>query len=155
MKIPENIWKICIENNPIFAIDLVIHNKKYGMLTGKRINEPAKGKYFVPGGRIFKNETREDAFERIAKSETGLDLKFIDSKPIGIFEHFYQNSKWEEEDIKTHYIIEARYISINSKIEKFINLDNQHNDFLWLNNSARHKLLIHKYCEPYLNFIYK
>jgi colanic acid biosynthesis protein WcaH len=39
---------------------------------GWRGNDPARGTWFVPGGRIRKNEKIADAFERIIRTETGL-----------------------------------------------------------------------------------
>jgi NUDIX domain len=41
-----------------------------------RTNEPAKGVYFIPGGRIRKTETVENAFMRILKNETGGSTSF-------------------------------------------------------------------------------
>ena len=53
-----------IKNTPLIAFELLIKcNHKY--LVGMRNNEPAKGYYFNPGGRIYKNETIESACKRI------------------------------------------------------------------------------------------
>jgi colanic acid biosynthesis protein WcaH len=41
--------------------------------SNRGLNEPAKGKYFVPGGVIRKNETMQDAFARILKAEVGIE----------------------------------------------------------------------------------
>ena len=102
---------------------------------GKRNNNPAKGFYFVPGGRIYKNEERELGFKRISFNEIGVTLNLMDSSLIGIFEHFYDVSKWPQEEISTHYIVEARVINTNFEIEKKItNSDSQHDDFIWIKN---------------------
>ena len=60
-------WKSGVKNLPIIAIDFVIKNEKLEVLMGRRINNPARNFYFVPGGRIFKNEKISNAFERISK----------------------------------------------------------------------------------------
>ena len=39
---------------PLVAIDLIIENDYGQVLLGLRTNEPAKGYWFVPGGRIQK-----------------------------------------------------------------------------------------------------
>ncbi len=153
-KLSEKVWKGCVKNNPIFAIDIIIFNPKKGILTGKRLNQPAKNKYFVPGGRVFKNESREKAFERISKIEVGKLIKFEESKLINIFEHFYENSKWEDENFGTHYIVEARYIVVDSKFEKFINLENQHSKLLWIDHNSVNKPILHNYCKAYLNYFH-
>jgi len=150
-KLSEEVWKGCVKNNPIFAMDIILFNPKKGILTGKRLNQPAKNKYFVPGGRVFKNESRKKAFERISKIELGKLIKFEDSKLINIFEHFYKNSRWEDENFGTHYIVEARYIIVDTKFETSINLNNQHSELLWIDYNFSNKSIVHNYCYAYLD----
>ncbi len=45
----------------IFGIYMVVFSRTFGVLMGIRINNPAKGKLFVPGGRVYKNEKIVDA----------------------------------------------------------------------------------------------
>ena len=101
-------------------MDLIIFSEEKGILMGKRNNYPAKGFYFVPGGRIYKNEERDLGFKRISSSEIGVTLDFTNSQLIDIFEHFYNTSKWPNEEINTHYIVEARLINANSEVVKEI-----------------------------------
>ena len=54
-----------VRNAPLVSFDIVIKDPDGNVLVGMRTNEPAKGKYFVPGGIIRKNETLADAFARI------------------------------------------------------------------------------------------
>jgi 8-oxo-dGTP pyrophosphatase MutT (NUDIX family) len=61
---------------PLVSIDLVIRDPDGAMLVGMRSSAPAKGFWFVPGGRIRKNETIRNAFARILKAETGCDAAF-------------------------------------------------------------------------------
>jgi len=42
--------------SPLVSIDLIVYNDKNKVLLGKRANRPAKDYWFVPGGRIRKNE---------------------------------------------------------------------------------------------------
>jgi len=153
LKLNEEQWKLFVKNNPIYAIDIVVFSHERGVLLGKRINDPAKGKYFVPGGRVFKDENRENAFNRICKEEINIDLNFKKSSLIGIYEHFYNNSKWTEEIFSTHYIVEARLIKINPKLENDINIDNQHSKRLWLKNYFQNQSEIHSYCKPYFQYL--
>ena len=62
----ELVLKI-IDATPLISIDLIILNSNDEILLGKRNNRPAKGYWFVPGGRIRKNETLKQALSRIAK----------------------------------------------------------------------------------------
>jgi len=93
-----------VEHIPLIAIDLIIKNSKGSVLLGKRVNDPAKEYWFVPGGRIYKNETIPEAFSRIFFSETGHNLLIDDAKFLGVYEHFYENSFYDE-NISTHYVV--------------------------------------------------
>ena len=57
-----------IKATPLVSIDLIIRNPSHKILLGKRINRPAKDYWFVPGGRIIKNETIAHALKRISKA---------------------------------------------------------------------------------------
>ena len=67
-KLSEETWRTCVNSIPIFGIDMIIFSQKYGVLMGNRINNPAKGNLFVPGGRVYKNERIIDAFNRRRKN---------------------------------------------------------------------------------------
>ena len=71
MKITDKYLLEIIKATPLVSIDLVIRNPTGKVLLGKRINRPAKGYWFVPGGRIIKNETIGHALKRIFKAEVG------------------------------------------------------------------------------------
>ncbi|WP_309138818.1 NUDIX domain-containing protein [Haloterrigena gelatinilytica] len=72
-----------------------------GVLLGKRTNDPAKGYWFLPGGRVRKCETRREAVHRIAEEELGLSVEIVES--LGAFEHIYDASDVEGVDTK-HYL---------------------------------------------------
>ena len=153
-KLSEEIWKTCVDSIPIFGIDMVIFSRKYGVLMGRRINNPAKGKLFVPGGRVYKNEKIIDAFNRILLSETGLTFSFNKSTSMGLYEHFYNVTSWSNSDCSTHYIIEARLIEIElENIKLKINLDEQHSNFEWISIEDIQSDTIHSYSKMYLNKI--
>jgi colanic acid biosynthesis protein WcaH len=82
-------FKTLIESAPLISIDLIVKNKKGEILLGKRVNRPAKNHWFVPDGRIFKNESMDDAFERITQNELGIRLTRNESVFKGLYEHFY------------------------------------------------------------------
>ena len=56
------------------SLDMLIFNDKEEVLVGFRRNSPARGRLFVPGGRIYKGENLRSALRCISKSETGVDL---------------------------------------------------------------------------------
>ena len=52
-----------VKKTPLVSIDLIVENDRNEVLLGFRKNEPAKNYWFVPGGRILKNERIAEAFE--------------------------------------------------------------------------------------------
>ncbi len=141
-------WKNCVQMMPIFGIDIIILNKNLRVLMGQRINDPAKGFLFVPGGRVYKGEKRKNAFKRILLSETGLTYEFDKTELLGIYEHFYTipNSNNNQ---KIHYVIEARKIKLNINKED-INMNEQHSSFHWINMKDSADSKIHPYCKDYI-----
>ena len=153
-KLSEEIWRNCVDSIPIFGIDMIIFSREFGGLMGRRINNPAKGKLFVPGGRVYKNERIIDAFNRILLSETSLTFPFNKTISIGLYEHFYDVTYWSNIECSTHYIIEARLIEIDPEnIKKNINLNEQHSSFEWISLEDMKSSAIHSYSKIYLNKI--
>ncbi|WP_313449769.1 NUDIX domain-containing protein, partial [Pseudescherichia sp.] len=54
-----------VRSTPLISIDLIVENARGEFLLGKRTNRPAQGFWFVPGGRVQKDEPLAQAFERL------------------------------------------------------------------------------------------
>tara|TARA_B100000780_G_scaffold183409_1_gene128725 strand:- start:179 stop:658 length:480 start_codon:yes stop_codon:yes gene_type:complete len=125
-------FKTVIENTPLVSIDLCLVCDDQ-LLLGKRNNDPLKGEWFTPGGRIYKNEAWQSALLRIIDVELGLsDIAVEDFALIGIWDHFYNNSAVDQ-DISTHYVNLPHYAEFQAKPE--IILDDQHGEFEWFDLS--------------------
>ncbi len=59
---------------PVASVDLVVFNSEGKALLGTGVNEPARGTLFVPGGRMWKDESLADATRRISRSQFGVEL---------------------------------------------------------------------------------
>jgi colanic acid biosynthesis protein WcaH len=126
-------FKTVTENTPLVSIDLCLIHKDQ-ILLGKRCNEPLKGKWFTPGGRIHKNETWQDALLRIAELEVGLSgIRIENFYLMGLWDHFYNNSALNE-NISTHYVNLPHYVEFKSIPQ--ISLDGQHSEFKWIDLSV-------------------
>jgi GDP-mannose mannosyl hydrolase len=90
---------------PLIAIDLIIRNAGDDVLLGLRKNEPAKDRYFVPGGMILKDERLAEAFARLMKNETDHAASLDDARLIGVFEHFYETNRSGNAGYGTHYVV--------------------------------------------------
>ena len=77
---------------PLLSIDLLVRDEssdKY--LLGWRCNRPAANHWFVPGGRVQKNEALDDAFTRLTKTELGIGINRSKAQWFGVYEHFYDD----------------------------------------------------------------
>ena len=146
-------FKTVIENAPLVSIDLCL--VCYGqVLFGKRNNDPLKGEWFTPGGRIHKNETWQDALLRIAEVELGLCDTAVESCSLmGVWDHFYNNSALDQ-NISTHYVNLPHYVRFKSKPE--ITLDDQHGEFEWFDLSVvSNDEKFHPYMRNYAGWLLK
>lgn len=137
-----------IEKSPLISIDLVVRDLDGRILLGRRINEPAKGMWFVPGGRIRKNENIDDAIVRISFSELGTEYNRPQARLIGVFEHKYNANFLERTNVGTHYVVlayEVRPAAAPGRLPT-----NQHSEFRWYGKddaSSDHD--VHRYVLPY------
>jgi colanic acid biosynthesis protein WcaH len=84
--IPEVEYKNIMSLMPLLCVDGVLIGPDNKFLLVKRNNEPLKGSWWVPGGRVLKGETLEDAFIRKMQEEVGIDLNRSDIDCLGFFE---------------------------------------------------------------------
>jgi colanic acid biosynthesis protein WcaH len=116
---------------PITCVDLVIP-KNGDILLVKRIEPPAQGLWWTPGGRIFHGETIEKASIRKAKSEVSLDCGF--RKILGVTESIFDNAIVNGTSISIHTVNIVCLMELKDETQQ-IRLDNNHVDYLWTNES--------------------
>ena len=137
-----------IKNTQLISCDLILFNNMSEVLLGKRSNEPAKGKWFVPGGRVLKHENFDDAQKRIADTELNIVLPSNDKKFVGIYHHIYDNNFMNDE-FSTHYVCFAYSYRFEKQPQLSIG-DGQHDEFKWF--SIKELLEdndVHKYVKNY------
>ncbi|MFL1416310.1 GDP-mannose mannosyl hydrolase [Pseudomonas fildesensis] len=101
-------------STPLVAIDLVVMKPGGETLLGLRVNRPAYGFWFVPGGRIRKNETLDNAFRRLTREELGRTFERASARLLGVFEHFYDDSVFANAGAgpDTHYVVLAYCLTV-------------------------------------------
>ena len=139
----DQIFKTVIDSTPLISIDILL-KKDNKILLGRRVNKPAQGYFFSTGGRIFKNESIDNAIARVALNELNIDLKSI-PELIGIFEHFYDDSMYK--NISTHYV----NIAYKYEIEETPDLPTeQHSEYQWFTiNELLKSDQVHKFPKDY------
>lgn len=116
---------------PLVAIDLIVRDTSERVLIGHRRNRPARGTWFVPGGRILKDETLDAAFVRITDAELGVAKLARDGARFeGVFEHHYADNFAGEPGVSTHYIVLAYALQLTG--DAAVGRPDQHSDYLWL-----------------------
>ncbi len=121
-------FKTVVESTPLVSIDLCLVSEGQLMMR-LRHNEPLKGQWFTPGGRLLKNERWQDGLARIAKAELGLTVTSDAFQLMGMWDHFYENSAFNE-SVSTHYVNLPHVCYLESYPE--LSLDAQHESVRWL-----------------------
>ncbi len=131
-----------LDSTPLISIDLIVRNAAGKILLGLRTNRPAQGFWFVPGGRIFKNESIEHAFKRLTKAELGVEFSINNAKYLGLYEHFYDDSVFgtadDTQNISTHYVVNGFEIVLPAlDLESILQTlpKEQHEDYCWLSEA--------------------
>lgn len=118
-----------VDKAPLVSIDLVVRDSQRRLLLGLRTNEPARGFWFVPGGRIRKGETLDEAYARISINELGVETPRAYAQLLGVFTHRYEANFIGATQVDTHYVV------IAYQVELALNLTTlprtQHSDYRW------------------------
>jgi len=132
MWLDEATFRTVVDATPLISIDLVVESRDGEILVGRRLNRPAQGFWFVPGGRIQKNETLDAAFTRLTSTELGISLSRPDARLLGVYEHFYDDSVFgpAESGPSTHYGVFGYHLKLDP--EQYARLPvQQHSEYCW------------------------
>ena len=140
--IPEETYAEFLARMPEVCVEVVVEHGG-GVLLAKRENEPAKGEWFWPGGRLYKGEETAAAAERIAAEELGIEVEVVDL--LGVYSHFWETSAVG--DGPSRHTVNVAYRVAPAAPDPEIVLDDQHSD---------HRLLtglepgLHEYVRRYV-----
>lgn len=112
-RIPLPEWTSIVEHVPIVSVDLLVVYDG-SIVLGKRQNEPAKGEWFVPGGRVHKHERLEAAVHRVAREELGVTVTI--QERLGVYEHLYHDAEIEGVNGK-HYLANGFVVEAEERPE--------------------------------------
>lgn len=114
--IETQLYEKITEVLPIVCVDGFII-KNFEILLLKRKKYPAINEWWVPGGRVLKNEILTDSILRKVKEETGLTVKII--KQIGVTETIFE----KKHTINICYLLELK--------EGNVRIDSDHSEYNW------------------------
>lgn len=95
--IPDNLFDEIVRCLPIVSVEALIVVDG-ALLFLKRNNEPVKGEWWFPGGRVHLGESLEAALRREVKEETGLELSGY--RLIGVYSRVFP----ERHDVTVAYL---------------------------------------------------
>ena len=129
-KIPEEEYKKILEKMPICCVDLVINHAGKVLLVWRN-NKPAKDKWWLPGGRVFKNERIIDAALRKGMEEVGIKVKI--EKQIGVLETIFDDCPFP--DLKTGvHTINVVYLARPEDDNPKIKIDQTIGKYRWIDH---------------------
>jgi colanic acid biosynthesis protein WcaH len=129
MKLDPKTFATIVRYTPLVAIDLVVRDGEGRVLLGLRSNHPARDTWFVPGGRILKDERFAAAFQRLTYEELGLNFPFEQARFLGVYEHFYNENFSGVEGFGTHYVTLAYGLVAPMALNSLPG--NQHRAYRW------------------------
>lgn len=156
---PDRYYDV-IRDTPIVSVDLIVRTCGR-VLLGRRKNAPAKGFWFVPGGRVYKDEPLRAAAVRVLKQECGLDVEHDQFEFEKVDEHFYHDN-FRDDTFGTHYVSVAFVLDLTPGKECMSMISvaqrerilEQHSDFGFFNkeNARELDLNIHPHCKSLLRW---
>ena len=144
---PEQFLEV-VDRTPLVSIDFIVRDRQRRLLLGLRVNDPARGFWFVPGGRIRKGESLDEAFARILGNELGVELPRTRARLLGLFTHLYDTNFADAPQIDTHYVVLA--YEVNVELELISLPRKQHSEYQWwaLSDAEKSKA-VHPHNLPY------
>ena len=118
-----------VKHAPLVSIDLILQDPQDRIFFGCRRNQPAKGRWFVPGGRIRKGEGLDQALHRIVWEELGVESISSAAEFVGVVEHFYEDNFAAEAGYGTHFIVLAYIFILEAPLTNLP--PEQHTEYRW------------------------
>ncbi|MBY4895516.1 GDP-mannose mannosyl hydrolase [Cupriavidus sp. AU9028] len=148
--LPVETFRTVVASTPLVSIDLLIRDAGGRYLLGQRVNPPAQGSWFVPGGRIRKNETLEAAIARLQREELGTQAGLAEAGFAGVYEHFYADNFAGEQGSSTHYVVLAWRFDLRVALPPLP--QGQHDRYRWaLPEEILLDETVHRYTRDYFN----
>ncbi len=92
-EVPSTTYSEIVKSMTISCVDAFVYNfenRSYLMI--QRTTPPGKGRWWIPGGRIFKGESFYESAVRKTKKESGLDICPI--AQLGTYSTYFSESAW-------------------------------------------------------------
>jgi colanic acid biosynthesis protein WcaH len=129
--VPEETFGACLDALPQVCVEVLLE-RDGRLLVARRTNEPAKGTWFWPGGRLYKGERLDDCARRVAREELGVDVDVVGR--VGVYSHFWDTSSVAGADSR-HTVNVAFHVRQRDP-DATVALDDQHEAFRFVTAEA-------------------
>jgi colanic acid biosynthesis protein WcaH len=143
---------------PLVSVDWVLTNPAGELLVGQRLNAPARGAWFTPGGRIRKGEALGQALGRVVQEELGAPPDLAGAlvqrgRLMGAWDHFYPDAAFSP-TVPTHYVNLPHWAALSAEEVAALRLPlgEQHGEWRWmpLEEAA---LRVHLWVRAYVDWV--
>lgn len=143
---------------PLVSVDWVLTNPAGELLVGQRLNAPARGTWFTPGGSVRKGEALAVAQQRVALEELGLPLPhsaawLARARLMGAWDHFFSDAAFSA-NVPTQYVNLPHWVALSEAEVAQLRLPvgEQHGHWQWmpLDQAAE---AVHEYVKPYVAWL--
>lgn len=117
---------------PLLAIDLLVKDAAGNVLLGFRGDLPAHHRWCVPGGRVYVNETLDQAFARLCQDEAGLPpCPRSSAEFLGVYEHSYAEHVLNHTDFDSYCVVLTYTLTVDR--QQLPIPENQEQAYRWFN----------------------
>lgn len=151
-------FRSAVQAVPLVSVDWVLTNPAGQLLLGLRLNAPAQGSWFTPGGRVRKGEPLSTAQLRVAMDELGLPAGLARAlvqraRAMGAWDHFYPDAAFSP-TVPTHYVNLPYAAGLSASEVQALRLPvgEQHGHWQWL-PPGEALVLAHPHVQPYARWL--
>jgi len=160
--LPQAEFAAALAALPLVSVDWVLSDPDGAVLTGLRLNTPARGSWFTPGGRVRKGEPLAETLVRVAVDELGASVASLlgggwlgRAQLMGAWDHFYSDSAFSE-SAATHYVNLPHWLALSwcevAVLEGALPVGGQHSEWHWVSPSSA-EVEVHAHVKPYLGWV--
>ena len=139
-QIPWELYSRIIQNVPIACVDVAIVANGAVLLV-RRKDDPAKGQWWLPGGRVLKGEMMKAAAARKARDEVGIECH------VGLIVHTAETIFPDGPGGISIHSINSCFFMYPVKADFKPSLDSHHTDAKWVRRIPKG---VHPYVEQCL-----
>jgi colanic acid biosynthesis protein WcaH len=119
--VPEETFGACLDALPQVCVEVLLE-RDGEVLVARRTNDPARGEWFWPGGRLYKGEKLDAAAERVGRAELGVAVDIVDR--VGVYSHFWDTASVAGAD--SRHTVNVAYHVRQRDPDATLTLDDQH-----------------------------